>query len=150
MARSIVSLGMLPALASRIALRKRALASGSPPPVRADTVISLMNLVKSLPRLASVAPFLCLIECHFECPDIEPNDPQNRIGVSAKYITGESEPPAVAGGPVLTCDRNQRKMGPPASTTPSGLPAWGPRPAGGSDFISTCHIPGEPRPAAGW
>src|SRR5213078_3288655 len=71
MARSIVSLGMLPALASRMALRRRALASGSPPPVRAATVISLMNLVKSLPRLASVAPFLCLMLCHFECPDIE-------------------------------------------------------------------------------
>src|SRR5438552_8077954 len=70
MARSIVSLGMLPALASRMALRRRALESGSPPPVRAATVISLMNLVKSLPRLASVAPFLCLMLCHFECPDI--------------------------------------------------------------------------------
>src|ERR1700680_2966352 len=75
---------MLPALASRIALRRRALASGSPPPVRAATVISLMNLVKSLPRLASVAPFLCLIECHFECPDIETNDPSNRIGFERK------------------------------------------------------------------
>src|SRR2546430_11760142 len=70
MARSIVSLGMLPALASRMALRRRALASGSPPPERAATVISLMNLVKSLPRLASSAPFLCLILCHLECPDI--------------------------------------------------------------------------------
>src|SRR5262249_22004243 len=70
MARSIVSFGMLPALASEIALRRRAFASGSPPPVRAATVSSLMNLVKSFPRLASSAPFLCLIECHFECPDI--------------------------------------------------------------------------------
>src|ERR1043165_3393884 len=61
---------MLPAFASEIALRRRALASGSPPPVRAATVNSLMNLVKSFPRLASSAPFLCLIECHFECPDI--------------------------------------------------------------------------------
>src|ERR671918_335663 len=66
----MVSLGMLPPLASRIALRSRALASGSPPPLRAATVISLMNLVNSLPRLASSAPFLCLILCHFECPDI--------------------------------------------------------------------------------
>jgi hypothetical protein len=64
----MVSFGMLPALASEIALRSRALASGSPPPVRAATVSSLMNLVKSLPRLASSAPFLCLMECHFECP----------------------------------------------------------------------------------
>src|SRR5262249_15678363 len=70
MARSIVSFGMLPALASAIALRKRAFASGSPPPVRAATVSSLINLVKSFPRLASSAPFLCLMECHFECPDI--------------------------------------------------------------------------------
>ena len=40
------------------------------PPVRAATVISLINLVKTLPRLASNAPFLCLIVCHLECPDI--------------------------------------------------------------------------------
>src|ERR671918_2305499 len=66
----MVSLGMLPALASRIALRRRALPSGSPPPLRAATVISLINFVNSLPRLASSAPFLCLILCHFECPDI--------------------------------------------------------------------------------
>src|SRR6266403_139374 len=61
---------MFPALASSIALRSRALPSGSPPPDRAATVISLMNFVNSLPRLASSAPFLCLILCHFECPDI--------------------------------------------------------------------------------
>src|SRR5215217_7349599 len=61
---------MFPPFASRIALRRRALASGSPPPVRAATVISLINFVNSLPRLASSAPFLCLILCHLECPDI--------------------------------------------------------------------------------
>src|SRR5215510_14601073 len=61
---------MFPPFASRMALRRRALPSGSPPPVRAATVISLMNLVNSLPRLASSAPFLCLILCHLECPDI--------------------------------------------------------------------------------
>src|SRR5436853_195637 len=41
---------------------------------------------------------------------------------------------------------------PPASTTPSGLPAWGPRPAGGSDrripwneftIVTAKDIPGE-------
>src|SRR5439155_20073808 len=63
--------GMLPAFASEIAFRNGAFASGSPPPVRAATVSSLMNFVKSLPRLASSAPFLCLMECHFECPDIK-------------------------------------------------------------------------------
>ena len=39
--------------------------SGSPPPMRAAIVISRMILVKTLPRLASSAPFLCLIECPF-------------------------------------------------------------------------------------
>src|SRR5258707_11532902 len=87
MARSIVSLGMLPALASRTALRKRALPSGSPPPLRAATVISLINFVKSLPRLASSAPFLCLILCHLECPDIEFRSFWNVVGQGRKYIT---------------------------------------------------------------
>src|SRR3990172_7788968 len=61
---------MLAALASAMALRRRGFPTASPPPERAATVISLINLVNSLPRLSSSAPFLCLIECHFECPDI--------------------------------------------------------------------------------
>src|SRR5262245_5041686 len=64
---------MFPALASLTALRRRGFWFGSPlPPVRAAMVISLIHLVKSFPRLASSAPFLCLIVCHFECPDIGP------------------------------------------------------------------------------
>src|SRR4029453_10613917 len=43
---------------------------GSPPPTRAATVSSLKMRVKILPRLASRAPFLCLMECHLEWPDI--------------------------------------------------------------------------------
>src|SRR5882757_9290614 len=42
----------------------------SPPPSRAATVIARASLEKSLPRFASAAPFLCLIDDHFECPDI--------------------------------------------------------------------------------
>src|SRR5262249_25693040 len=41
-----------------------------PPPLRAATVSSLMMRVKIFPRLASAAPFLCLIVCHFEWPDM--------------------------------------------------------------------------------
>src|SRR5690242_13505160 len=78
---------MLPALASRIALRRRALPSGSPPPLRAATVISLINFVNSLPRLASSAPFLCLILCHFECPDIFNKVLLEGVSGSAIYIT---------------------------------------------------------------
>src|SRR6187401_1760111 len=51
-------------------VRKRGFISGSPPPPRAATVNSLIRRVKILPRLASRAPFLCLIEAHFEWPDM--------------------------------------------------------------------------------
>ena len=44
---------------------------GPPPPVLAAMVISLMRRVKILPRLASSAPFLCLIVAHFEWPDMD-------------------------------------------------------------------------------
>src|SRR6185503_3617628 len=70
MARLMLSAGMLEPLALSTAVRRRGLLSGSPPPMRAAMVISRMIFVKSLPRLASSAPFLCLMECHLECPDI--------------------------------------------------------------------------------
>src|SRR5512146_1176284 len=70
MARLILSAGMFSALASRMALRRRGLASGSPPPDLAAMAISLIRRVKILPRLASRAPFLCLMVAHFEWPDI--------------------------------------------------------------------------------
>src|SRR5437763_1058291 len=44
-------------------------AAGSPPPSRAATMIARESFEKSLPRLASTAPFLCLIELHLLCPD---------------------------------------------------------------------------------
>jgi hypothetical protein len=70
MARSMFSRGMLLALASATIVRSRGFMSGSPPPERAATVSSLMSRVKTLPRLASAAPFLCLIVCHLEWPDM--------------------------------------------------------------------------------
>jgi hypothetical protein len=36
----------------------------------AATEISLIILVKTLPRFASAAPFLCLMVLHLLCPDI--------------------------------------------------------------------------------
>ena len=59
-ARSIVSLGMLESRALSIALRRRGLPLGSPPP-RAATVTSLMSFVQPLDFLASEAAFWCLI-----------------------------------------------------------------------------------------
>src|SRR5437763_2074917 len=64
------SAGMLAALASAVVVRRRGFISGAPPPPRAATVNSLMMRVKILPRLASSAPFLCLIDAHFEWPDM--------------------------------------------------------------------------------
>src|SRR5437764_15284352 len=46
------------------------LLAGSGPPSRAATMIARASLEKSLPRLASAAPFLCLIELHLLCPDM--------------------------------------------------------------------------------
>src|SRR2546426_545176 len=59
MARSMLSAGMLFCRAVVTAVRSRGLALMSPPPTRAATVISLMNLVNSLPRRASLSAFLC-------------------------------------------------------------------------------------------
>src|ERR1700730_4266598 len=70
MALLMLSAGMFSALAATIAPRRRGLESGSPPPFFAAILISLMRRVKILPRLASSAPFLCLIVAHFEWPDM--------------------------------------------------------------------------------
>src|SRR6478735_10885416 len=69
MARLMLSAGMFSALAARMAPRRRGLVSGSPP-FLAAIEISLIRRVKILPRLASRAPFLCLIVAHFEWPDM--------------------------------------------------------------------------------
>jgi len=47
-------------------VRNVGLPSTSPPPSRAATSIWRMSRANSLPRALSAAPFLCLIECHFE------------------------------------------------------------------------------------
>src|SRR5689334_193314 len=66
----MLSAGMFTSLASAMIVRKRGFIEGSPPPFLAATVSSLMMRVKILPRFASAAPFLCLIVCHLEWPDI--------------------------------------------------------------------------------
>src|SRR2546423_6246713 len=48
------------------------LPDGSPPPVRTATSTFLIKRAKSLPRLASITAFLCLVVAHFEWPDITP------------------------------------------------------------------------------
>src|SRR5215216_1913231 len=68
MARSMFSFGMLTAFAASIAVRRRGLPPGSPPPDFAATVISRMTLVQEEARLESVIAFLRLICFHLLCP----------------------------------------------------------------------------------
>src|SRR5256714_15100199 len=69
-ARSMLSFGMLWARADKMALRRRALPLGSPPPVFAAMVISRDSLLKSAPRFVSSAPLKRLTLDHLLCPDM--------------------------------------------------------------------------------
>src|SRR4030095_7071591 len=53
-----------------MALRRRGLPFGSPPPFFAAIEISLDNLLKILPRFASIAPLNLLTFAHLLCPAI--------------------------------------------------------------------------------
>src|SRR5690348_12787321 len=88
----MLSAGMFSALASLMALRRRGFLSGSPPDLAA-MLISRMRRVKILPRLASRAPFLCLIVAHFEWPDM-----MNLVSMNAQ------------GSPVGECKKCLKKM----------------------------------------
>src|SRR6188472_3861443 len=69
MARSMLSFGIDAAFAFSIAFWSARLLAGSGPPSFAATMIARDSFEKSLPRFASAAPFLCLIEDHLLCPD---------------------------------------------------------------------------------
>src|SRR5260370_14876263 len=68
MARSMVSTGTEASRALLTIVWRVALASVSAAPSRAATSIWRMSLANSFPGAWSAAPFLCLIECHFEWP----------------------------------------------------------------------------------
>src|SRR5215470_9304799 len=68
-ARSMLSFGMEYERAFSIAFWSARLVAGSPPPSFAATMIARASFENSLPRLASAAPFLCLIVDHLLCPD---------------------------------------------------------------------------------
>src|SRR5579862_8521526 len=71
MARSMLSFGMEYERAFSIAFCSARFAAGSPPPSRAATMIARVSFENSLPRFASAAPFLCLIDDHLLCPDTD-------------------------------------------------------------------------------
>src|SRR5260221_7131058 len=64
----MLSLGIEYDRAFSIAFCNERLLVGSPPPSFAATMIPRDSFEKSLPRLASAAPFLCLIDDHLLCP----------------------------------------------------------------------------------
>src|SRR6476660_9514571 len=68
-ARSMLSFGIEYDFAFSIAFCSARLLAGSPPPSFAATMIERASFEKSFPRLASAAPFLCLIDDHLLCPD---------------------------------------------------------------------------------
>ena len=43
----------------------------SGPPIRAATSMFLISLANILPRLASIAAFLCFVVAHLEWPDMQ-------------------------------------------------------------------------------
>src|SRR5262245_13882413 len=98
----MLSAGMFTALALSTAVRRRGFEAGSPPPSRAAMDISRMIFVKILPRLASSAPFLCLMECHLECPDIASSPGHRGRGVPL------AQRPAVAQAGAQECSRGSR------------------------------------------
>src|SRR5256885_13967097 len=65
----MLSFGMEYDFAFSIAFWSARLPEGSPPPSFAATMIARDSFEKSLPRFASAAPFLCLIDDHLLCPD---------------------------------------------------------------------------------
>src|SRR3954467_3614502 len=69
MARSMLSFGIEYDFAFSMAFCSARLFAGSPPPSFAATMIARESLENSLPRFASAAPFLCLIDDHLLCPD---------------------------------------------------------------------------------
>src|SRR5437588_9841701 len=75
-------------------------AAGSGPPSRAATMIARESFEKSLPRFASAAPFLCLIEDHLLCPDthrllccLEKELVHARVASQLRVERGEHEAP---------------------------------------------------------
>ena len=88
MAFSMLSLGMDSALAFSMALASEMFMAGSVPPSRAATVIARDSLQNSLPRLASVLPFLCLMVAHLECPDTRHHLPFQRWPAAAAARPG--------------------------------------------------------------
>src|SRR5579862_5812050 len=98
----MLSLGIEAARAFSIAFWSARFPAGSAPPSFAATMIARVSLEKSLPRFASAAPFLCLIDDHLLCPDTSllPHHVQEALvdaGVVGQLrVEGRDEQPPLA------------------------------------------------------
>src|SRR3954451_3036740 len=98
----MLSFGIDAAFAFSTAFWSARLPAGSGPPSLAATMIPRESFEKSFPRLASAAPFLCLIDDHLLCPDklllpdeLEEPLVQPRV-VRQLRMEGRDEEPALA------------------------------------------------------
>src|SRR5262249_2252020 len=73
---------------------------GSPPPFLAAMMMARLNLLHSLPRLASMAPFLCLIVAQWEWPDMtSPSRSGARLTTTAgRAVRGGARTSTMFGG----------------------------------------------------
>src|SRR5262252_4405853 len=98
----MLSFGIDAALAFSTAFWSARLPAGSGPPSFAATMTARVSLEKSLPRFASAAPFLCLIDDHLLCPDTHflPHDVQEALMdarvVGQLQVEGRDEEPSLA------------------------------------------------------
>src|SRR5690606_17612970 len=145
---------MLAPKALSIALRRRGLAAGSPPPVRAATEISRMILVKILPRFASCAFLRCWMFAHLEWPAME--TPWNlrertaiigaggRAGPGGLHVPDRALPRPPRPGPGRSVPRRSSAGEPPRAEEGGDLPhgLWREQQAAvrGIDH----HVVGEP------
>src|SRR5688500_11191209 len=83
----MLSFGIEYERAFSIAFCSARFAARSGPPSRAATMSARESFEKSLPRRASAAPFLCLIDDHLLCPDMSllPDELQEEL-VDARVV----------------------------------------------------------------
>src|SRR5436853_6761866 len=95
----MLSFGIEAAFAFSIAFCNARLPAGSGPPSFAATMIARDSFEKSLPRFASAAPFLCLIDDHLLCPDmtllvheVQESLVHTRVACQLRVKRGHKEP----------------------------------------------------------
>src|SRR5699024_8257060 len=144
-ARSTLSAGTEFFLAFWMASYSVGFPAGSPPPVRAATSTFLTSLAKSLPRLASMTAFLCLVVAHLEWPAMRVLSQCRRRGEEYAHRRFGTARAALPGRPVP-----RRRSYRPAGRSLMACAQWrswggiGYRPVPGLAEMTTGH---QPRPA---